>query len=91
MGSLISKRPGAQHLEKEEMGGGRVSTGALGPGGVSVRPRMTPWGILKLTSSSELPEWGFWTRLRYPEADQVVAMGCPRKEGVTLAKAIFFS
>ena len=54
MGSLISKRPGAQHLEKEEMGGGRVSTGALDPGGVSVRPWMTPQCILKLTSSSEL-------------------------------------
>ena len=73
------------------MAGGRVSTGHLvlveSPWGLGW-PRGIFWSWPALWS---YPESGFWTRLLYPQVDQAVAVGCPRKEGVTLAKAVFFS
>ena len=42
---LIRELPGDQHLEEKQTGGGRVSSGAVGPGGVSVKPRMSPWNV----------------------------------------------
>ena len=73
------------------MGGGRVSTGALGPGGVSVRPWMTPSGILKLTSSLELSWVGISDQASLPSGWPGGGCGLPQEGGVTLAKAVFFS
>lgn len=89
---LIRECPGYQHLGKEEMGGDRIEQGSgwswWGFSEASDDPMgRSETGQLFRVILSQGDRPGFF----YPQGGQAVAVGCPRKARVTLAKAALLS